>query len=170
MRLLLMRHDLAAERETWAGTDTARPLTPEGKIKTKEVARGLRKLETRIDFIATSPLLRARQTAEIVNENYNLSVEHWPELENAVWKELILRLACLKNHLAEDTVALLVGHEPGLSQFAAHLLTGRRYNGLFEMKKAAVGAFDVTEFHEAGATLSWLMSPRALRLLGTGGA
>ena len=70
MRLILIRHGKAGDRDGWerAGKeDFDRPLTPAGKKQFKGAAKGLRKLVESIDVLATSPLVRARrQTAEIV--------------------------------------------------------------------------------------------------------
>jgi phosphohistidine phosphatase len=165
MRLLLMRHGIAAEREEWPGTDATRPLTPEGKSKAREVARGLRQIEARIDCIATSPLLRARQTADIVGDMYDSEVKEWPELEHGSWDELAPRLAALKQHLTPDSVVLLTGHEPSLSVFAMRLFAGSVEGDTLEMKKAGICALDVEEFREAGASLVWHMPPRTLRML-----
>src|SRR5438093_382543 len=68
MELVFLRHGLAADREEWKGTDEDRPLTAEGVDRTKEVVRGLRALKVRPDAILSSPLLRARETAEIAKK------------------------------------------------------------------------------------------------------
>src|SRR4051812_3600232 len=73
MRLLLIRHGIAEDREAFAKKgedDFLRPLTPAGKRKMKEGAKGLRKLFPKLDLIATSPLKRAVQTATIVYDAY----------------------------------------------------------------------------------------------------
>src|SRR5215469_14985125 len=64
--LYLIRHGVAEERgEAWTD-DGQRPLTDDGKSKLRKVARGLVRLGASFDVILTSPLVRARQTAEIV--------------------------------------------------------------------------------------------------------
>jgi phosphohistidine phosphatase len=69
MKLLIIRHAVAEERDAWANTgksDDERPLTTEGRGKMARNARGLREGVPSVDLVATSPLVRARQTAEIV--------------------------------------------------------------------------------------------------------
>jgi phosphohistidine phosphatase len=73
MRLLLIRHGIAETREDFARTgegDDLRPLTRAGRRKMRRAARGLRELVPAIDTLLTSPLVRARQTADIVARVY----------------------------------------------------------------------------------------------------
>ena len=64
--LYLVRHGLAEERgEKWPD-DTKRPLTEEGIVRMRKAARGLARLGVAVDVVLTSPLVRARQTADIV--------------------------------------------------------------------------------------------------------
>ena len=48
--------------------DAKRPLTPEGKQKMREIAAGLVRAGMEVDWIVSSPLVRAVETAEIVGE------------------------------------------------------------------------------------------------------
>jgi phosphohistidine phosphatase len=65
MELLIIRHAIAVDRTTPGLPDDQRALTPEGRKKFREAARGLTRIVKRPDALLTSPLLRARQTAEI---------------------------------------------------------------------------------------------------------
>ncbi|MDE2038957.1 MAG: histidine phosphatase family protein [Elusimicrobia bacterium] len=67
MELLLMRHGPAGDSRRWLArgrADAERPLTETGRRKTRRAAEGLARLLPRLDLIASSPLLRARQTAD----------------------------------------------------------------------------------------------------------
>src|SRR5580765_5134354 len=75
MRIYLMRHGPAGNRDTWTDDDSLRPLTEKGERRTRAAADGLKRLNPAIDVLLTSPLVRARQTAEIVGEALNLAVE-----------------------------------------------------------------------------------------------
>lgn len=67
MRLYIVRHGIAVDRaDPAATTDEERWLTDEGKAKTRLVALGLQALGVEIDAIFSSPLVRARQTAEVL--------------------------------------------------------------------------------------------------------
>ena len=172
-----MRHGIAAPLGGEIRSDAARPLTSEGLTRTQEVAAGLCAFDVRPNLIASSPLLRALQTAEIVRDAFSKGnsrensrasapqLETWPEMEYAEYSALLPRL---KNAVSHDTV-LLVGHEPGLSRLAAHLLTGSPTGFMLEFKKAAVCALEISfdaESTEQRAALLWHMGPRQLRLMG----
>ena len=68
MELVFLRHGAAADREDWKGDDADRPLTADGADRTKDVVRGLKALKVKPDVILSSPLLRARETAEIAKK------------------------------------------------------------------------------------------------------
>ncbi len=68
MRLYIVRHAIAAPHGTPGIPDDDGPLTEEGIKKMRQAAAGLRSLDYVPELILTSPLLRARQTAEILME------------------------------------------------------------------------------------------------------
>src|SRR3712207_1068374 len=70
LRVLVVRHAIAEEREAFAkrsrgAPDGERPLTREGRRKFEAGAKGLHALVPKLDALATSPLTRAVETAEI---------------------------------------------------------------------------------------------------------
>ena len=68
--LYIIRHGLAEERgEAWPD-DTKRPLTEEGMTRLRKCARGLLRLGVTFDVMLTSPLVRARQTAEVIASGF----------------------------------------------------------------------------------------------------
>ena len=165
MKVLLMRHGIAVERDKWRDADELRPLTQQGIQRTRQVLQSLKHLESRLDLIACSPLTRAAQTAALAGEIYQREIETWPELENADFAALANRLP-LQSTLGP---ILLIGHEPGLSRFAAQLLGGRadsfKADGLqLDFKKAAICALEV-DFVRESASLLWFAPPRLLRKL-----
>src|SRR5438552_11068033 len=69
MNLLIIRHAIAEDKERFAATgrhDDQRPLTEAGRDKMRRAAEGLRTVIPRVAVLASSPLVRARETAEIV--------------------------------------------------------------------------------------------------------
>ena len=64
--LYLVRHGIAARRGDAWPDDTKRPLTDDGVSRMRKAARGLARLDVSIDVVYTSPLVRARQTAEAI--------------------------------------------------------------------------------------------------------
>ena len=164
MELVFLRHGLAVDREEWKGEDEPRPLTAEGVERTKEVVRGLRALKVRPNVILSSPLLRARETAEIAKKGLSsdAKVELVDELTpSAAPDRLIARLA----DLAGKPVVLCVGHEPHLSTTTSAMVSGKIAASL-EMKKAGACCIRFTGIPKAGAgTLLWLLPPKVLRLI-----
>src|SRR6201996_4289341 len=124
MKLLLIRHAIAEDRDEFARTgrdDRQRPLTDEGRKKMKQGARGLRKLVPEIDLLATSPLTRAAQTGAVVDSVYG-GLKEVEIAELAPEASPVEFLSWLRKQTAA-TVAM-VGHEPSISLILSWLLTG----------------------------------------------
>jgi phosphohistidine phosphatase len=166
MRLLVVRHAIAEDRETFARAhqdDSTRPLTPEGRRKMERAALGLKQLVPELDLLAASPYKRAFDTAEIVAEAYDrLTVERVAELAPGAGVDRAL--AWLAGRQAPGTVAI-VGHEPDLSRLVCTLLASAN-RPFLELRK---GAACLLEFAgpvaKAAATLDWFLGPKHLRRL-----
>ena len=160
--LYLVRHGLAEERgEAWPD-DARRPLTSEGLAQMRKAVRGLARLGVVIDVVLTSPLVRARQTAEILAGGF----EPKPPVTNvdslALDSSYAAVVADLEKHARKTRIAL-VGHEPGMGELAARLI-GSRHSIAF--KKGAVCRIDVDEIPPSGpGDLRWLLTPKLLRSL-----
>ena len=169
MRLLVVRHAIAEDRESYSRAhhdDAGRPLTPEGRRKMERGAVGLKELVPELDLIAASPFKRAYDTAEIIAREYgDMRVERSPDLAPGAGVERTL--AWLTGHRARGTVAI-VGHEPDLSRLVCTLLTGAE-GPFLELRK---GAACLLEFAGAvargAATLDWFVGPKHLRRLANG--
>jgi phosphohistidine phosphatase len=165
MDLHLMRHGIACELgEHGVTRDSERPLTAEGRQRTRAVARGLLTLDVRPDLIATSTLTRAVETARLVADvlAHARPVEEHDFLEPGARPDEIL--AWLKG-LSAGSV-LLVGHMPDLGELASFLLCGALEADI-QFKKAAVCRLVFDHAPAAGkARLEWLMPPRPLQALG----
>ncbi|MDZ7266994.1 MAG: phosphohistidine phosphatase SixA [candidate division KSB1 bacterium] len=163
MKIYLIRHGIAALRETWTRPDNERPLTEKGRRRTAQVAAALRRLEGELTHLYTSPLLRARQTAEIIQKKLQIhKLEETALLQNdAAPADL---LSFLNQH--EDGATLgLVGHEPHLSALLGFLVTGRN-TAFMTFKKAGVALVEGEVPAQAGGfTLRWLLEPGLLRRL-----
>src|SRR5215203_3809499 len=75
MKLYILRHGEAAEHGDPRFKENERPLTPKGLQRTKQLAHALREMEISFDTIFSSPLLRAKQTAEIVARGLDKELE-----------------------------------------------------------------------------------------------
>jgi phosphohistidine phosphatase len=164
--LLIVRHAIALDRLVSAEQgidDTQRPLTEEGIKKMNQGALGLARLQTTYDSILSSPLLRAEQTARILQQ-------HYPSAKLSLLETLAPPYRCgdliqSLNKVQAEKIAI-VGHEPGLSRLIAELIGSREY-GTIELKKggAALLGFD-HNLAPGESVLRWLLTPKQLRLLG----
>ena len=166
MELYLMRHGIAVAKED-ASEDFGRPLTDKGASRVRSAAKGIRRQGIEFDALISSPLVRARQTAEIVAGlmHQKGGVEELPSLAPDIPVEkLVADLARFENC---DSV-LLVGHEPLLSNAVAHLTTGKGALRI-DLKKAGLCRIDIdTPLRPGTGTLRWLLAAKQLRLLGEG--
>ena len=166
MRLYLMRHGPAGDSESWQGDDRLRPLTGKGQQKVRAAADGLKRLDPGVDVLVSSPLVRARQTADIVAKALHLTVEEQEALAPGFGLTELASL--LANHTDAQEV-MLFGHEPDFSAVIGQLIATPDAAQV-EMKKGACCALDLPDPAAAqlagSATLLWLMTPRQLALLG----
>jgi phosphohistidine phosphatase len=162
MDLLIVRHAIAFERDRhrWHD-DGARPLSPAGMRRARKAATGLKELVKAPDRLLSSPLVRARQTAQVLTE-----VAGWPraeEVNELAPGESPLAVLSLLTQRRSKLVAV-VGHQPGLGHLLAACLIGERGDVPIEMKKNAVACLSFDGVPRAGhAALKWLATPRMLR-------
>jgi phosphohistidine phosphatase len=161
--LYLVRHAIAAERgEEWPD-DTKRPLTVRGISRFKEVVRGLHRLDVAIDEIFTSPLVRTRQTADLLAAGLEGKPVIKP-LEALAPEHTPLATMSQLAKVAHRTRIALVGHEPGLGELAAHLLGAQR---ALVFRKGGVARIDLGALTSRRAgSLIWFLPPRVLREIG----
>jgi phosphohistidine phosphatase len=165
--LLVVRHAIAEERATFAQTgkdDAERPLTAEGRRKFERAARGLKKVVGSIDLLATSTLVRAIQTGEILEAAFG--IEGTARLrELAPDADPSSLLQWLRRRRRHPLVAV-VGHEPHLSQLIGYLLVGQS-SGFVDLKKGGAVLLALGKAPAVGrAELRWHLTPGQLRRLG----
>ena len=173
MKLLVIRHAIAEDRDRVArkhggdADDSLRPLTSAGRRKMRGVARGLRRLVPRVDLLASSPLTRATQTADVVAAAYRLR-KRAEVAQLAPDKPVTALLKWLQEQDAErpDGTVALVGHEPQLGVFVSWMLTGLQESFVQFKKGGACLLQCKTDVKPGRATLLWLLKPSQLRALG----
>lgn len=168
-QIVMVRHAIALHRDDAFArgiSDEQRPLTDTGRKKMHRIARGLALLVGQCGVIATSPLLRARQTAELVAECFaGVPVVACPALAPGAAPAQLLEW--LRRH-GTQTPAMVVGHEPDLGRWAAWALTGRDHE-FMAFKKGGACVLEFTPRLDAGqARLSWLCTPKQLIAIGNG--
>ncbi len=163
MELYLIRHGIAEDKGLGI-KDEERSLTKEGRQKTEKVAQKLVKLGLSFDLILTSPLVRARQTAEIlIAEKLSSQLEESshlaPDGQISIWLKDWLE----PRNYSQNTQLALVGHEPDLTNWAEILLWGEVKESLVLKKAGMIGI----KLPETGSPLGrsqmfWLTPPKYL--------
>lgn len=162
MDLWLIRHAIAEDAAV-GGDDDRRALTPEGRERFARGVRGLARIGTRFDLLLHSPLLRAQETADLLESVCDGETAVTAALAREPDDELLAAI--------DGDVVGLVGHEPWLSQTLAWLVFGWRVyeqdptTAIAELKKGAA-AHLVGEPRPGAMRLAALYPPAALRAFG----
>lgn len=158
MELIIVRHALAEEREDFKKKgleDHLRPLTFKGRKRMQKVCVRLMDHIKEIDLIVSSPLTRARQTAEIVSQIYfETKVVEAPELVPESPPQAFLKWLRIQARHCRRVV--VVGHEPHLTSFVSYLLTGKA-ESFIDLKKSGVIALKLESFATAEAGQAQLL-------------
>jgi phosphohistidine phosphatase len=164
--IYVLRHGIAGDPGTPGYLDDSkRPLTKEGRKKMRCIARAMRSMQLEFALILSSPFLRARETAEIVQKAYGgkIPLQFSAKLEPcAPYPELIRELPRL---LKKKKSMLLVGHEPFLSTFISGVISGSSKCRI-ELKKG--GLCKISADHlipSKRAQLEWLLTPSQLQCM-----
>lgn len=161
MEIYFLRHANAGESKLNRTKDEQRPLDKLGIEQCHIVGRALAGLKIAPDAIISSPLLRARQTAEIVasqtghEDQVIIDDAMRPEASYEQFEELLAR------HKDKDAI-MLVGHNPSQTEFLNRLLTGGQGEPI-DFKKAAVARVDVEPAKPA--VLKWMIPPKAVKAI-----
>ena len=162
MNLYILRHGIAADRGAEYPDDDLRPLTDKGIRRMRREARGMDAIGVAPDLIISSTLVRAIQTAEIVQQGLSVPprlITSEALVPSAHPSRIVQDLA--DSHTALDSV-MVVGHEPHLSSLVSYILTGR-VSWLIDMKKGALVSIDLSP--SGRGQLLWALAPRQLRAL-----
>lgn len=159
MKILFVRHAIAADPPDFRdASDLARPLTTEGRRKARRVFKALARFYDPPDVIVSSDATRARQTADLLAEEYPAAARaHTPEFNpGAEYPALVRWLRTLEHHCERVAV---VGHEPDISRMVAGAVAHGPLN--IEVKKAACIEVDANRLGRGVLTL--LFPPWAVK-------
>jgi phosphohistidine phosphatase len=150
----MVRHGIAAERGSYTD-DGLRPLTDRGRDRMQAAAQGLATL-LQPDVILTSPLVRARETAELIAGTTGASIQLCEALASGDHESLMAA--------AHAETVIAVGHEPHISSYLEWALGTKHLPVEIKKGSAALVMFEGAPGPGAGE-LEWFMPPRALREL-----
>ncbi len=160
-RLYLVRHAIAGERGPQWPNDEERPITKDGAARMREIVKGFTRLDESIALILTSPLVRARQTAEILAAGLSPAppIKAFAALAPGGSPPHVV--AALNGLRTRAGAIALVGHEPDLGRLAAWLISARTPP---PFKKGGICRIDVDDWPPArNGRLVWLATPKMLR-------
>jgi phosphohistidine phosphatase len=161
VKLLLVRHAAAVPSGTPGVPDDERPLTSEGAAKFRVAAKGLARIARRPDVLLTSPLPRARATADIAAQAFK-RIE--PTVEPALAHGTVDDIVKVLGSRPPGATVALVGHEPSLSMVLARLL-GAVDGERLAFKKGGAALVDLPDGPSGGGRLVWFLKPKVLRAL-----
>lgn len=161
MELLVIRHAIAVERSAEV-EDADRQLTERGRRRFRQVVRGLRAVDLRVDRILSSPWRRAAETADLAlpllrsggsaEVNHGLIQSPRAELLSAIASTAVPRVA-------------VIGHEPWLGELIALLTTGEpRHGDTLPLKKGGLAVLEGAAT-PGGMKLRALLPPKVTRRL-----
>lgn len=161
MRVYLVRHAEAFEpsEKRWPD-DRLRPLTPDGRREFRKAAAAIVRIAGPVDRVLTSPLVRARETAEILEQ------AGWPRADEAMQfapdESAEVALAAVRA-CDVDRVAI-VGHQPNLGDLLSLSLAGHAARIACRFEKGAIACLKFSAVVRVGAArLEWLIGPGTLR-------
>jgi phosphohistidine phosphatase len=162
MILYIIRHAWAVDRDDPAcPEDSLRPLTEEGRERFGKLVKVLAERGFAPGLIATSPLVRCRQTAEIVSRQVRGQPAVVERDELAPGSDLAGLLAWTNGQLDRQDEIAWVGHAPDVENLAGDLIGAPR--GATRFAKGGVAAIQFDGPAEQGAgTLWWLVTAKLL--------
>lgn len=163
IQFFLFRHGPAESRDAlkWP-EDDERPLSSDGIRQTRRAAKGLARLDLGISQVISSPAQRARHTAEMVRDSLGdqRALELWEEL--APDSAVAPVLARVNRIGKRADRAILVGHEPMMSELVGLALTGEAVSFVHFARAGAAGLEFPRSVAPGAGELSWLLTRRQL--------
>ena len=176
MKIFILRHGKAEEIGYNVRSDAKRKLTSAGRRNMIQIVNGIKNIESSFDYILSSPLLRAKQTADIVTNSIykkDVNVTLWDELKPEADITDTHRLLV---NLPPDAKILVVGHLPHLTDLIISIITHSVSNKPnititdnnmidISLKKGGLAIIDANPHHsKITGSLSSLLTPKQLKL------
>ena len=160
MNLFIFRHAIAEDRDVFARTgkeDELRPLIPRGRRRMQKICRGLSRLNLSPEYIVSSELVRAKETAEIIQSVLGGKIQINSSMNPGGDSQRLFKSLA---ELSASTIAV-VGHEPDLSYLVSEL-TSSSDQEILRFKKGGVCALEFLPGSITRAKISWFLGPRQI--------
>ena len=160
VELFILRHGKAEARATGMN-DADRALTGQGREEIKKIGRWTVTMGYTFDVIATSPLKRAIETAEIIGQTTDQEhkIQVWDLLSPGGDPDALSRQIAL---VGGDRSVLIVGHEPMLSMVISRVISGNAMTSIVLAKGAFARIKNVTWRDRLSGDLHSLITPKQI--------
>ncbi len=166
MDIYILRHGKAEERLLTVKSDSNRKLTEAGKKELHCISKAIKDMDLELDYIASSPLLRAKQTAQIASKYVKRKkrpIAYWDELKPEFDAGAILQKLSTLN---PDASVMLVGHEPLLSDLIGAIISQGSHEVSISLKKGGFAHMQGSATNSAvTGILRSILTPKQLRRL-----
>jgi phosphohistidine phosphatase len=164
MDLFILRHGEAGKKLAAGNKDFDRPLTVTGQKEVVDIAKSIKDLGIKFDFILSSPLKRAHQTAAIVAKTFKneKKMEDWDELKPEGNRLDLYRK--LSSRFKQQSSVLIVGHEPYLTDMIGEMIFDGK-GGTVVLKKAGLARIEANSSSspKLHGQLKWLLTPKHMK-------
>ncbi len=160
MNLYIVRHAEAAPLGGAIHRDTDRPLTLSGEADAANIGRALSRMDSRVEIILTSPILRAVKTGEIISREMNNhpAVQASEHLAPGFNHRQLLDVLFAANRTGN---IVAVGHQPDVGMFVSSLVADYSHP-IVAMPPGAIAAL-TGDSAQGSFYLNWLLTPDVLR-------
>ncbi len=165
VNVYILRHGKAEELSERIKSDSKRRLTESGIKELEQISKFLKATELEFTSIVSSPLTRAKQTAEIVSREtkFKKTIVIWNELKPEINADLTLRKL---SKMKPDSSVLLIGHEPHLSSLISEIISETPSDVDISLKKGGFAHVRLSfQKGTPNGSLRSLMTPKQLKKL-----
>ena len=163
MEIYILRHGKAEGIGFGVKSDAKRRLTAAGREEMEMIADGIQNLKVSFNYAVSSPLIRAKETADIVTRRLN-----GQDTKVTLWNELKPEADVMNTHrllvkLPSDTRILLVGHAPHLARLISSIIS--QTGAAVILKKGGLAILDGNAHRlRITGSLRSLFTPKQLKL------
>jgi phosphohistidine phosphatase len=162
LELFVLRHGEAGKALPPSPKELQRPLTEAGREEIESIGKSLKSWGLNFDIVLTSPLRRAKETAETVAKVLEIE-DRLEESDDLKPEGNRLQLFNKLSKMKSQASVLIVGHEPYLSVLIGDIIAGNP-NSHISLKKGGMAKIEIDTFSpKILGELKWLLTARQIR-------